>query len=220
MGCLIIGLGLVVTFGIIGIMSAISGELSFWPGAIIGGLLVGVLMVTLQQKQMTDQAQLSPQDVNADIETSRLYVGNVLPYMTETTLWELFTGVGTVLSVKQISDHNMPEAIGRAFCVEMQSSSEASKAIRLLHMGGPNLIVKKFIADDAIKPTVPKKPTYPSQTLQSPSCRYFCYIGERVTGPFEIEALNVLHASSVITDDTPCCIEGTETWQSFKEMTS
>lgn len=58
----------------------------------------------------------------------RLYVGN-LPYtITERSLTELFSQVGTVESVKLITDRDTGRSKGFAF-VEMATEEEAQKAI-------------------------------------------------------------------------------------------
>ena len=84
-----------------------------------------------------------------NIKTSGLYAGNLSPDANEADLTELFSGVGTVQSVEIITNQNIPESMGRAFYIEMQSCSEASRAITELHdkeyMGGLKLIVKEYV---------------------------------------------------------------------------
>jgi hypothetical protein len=58
-------------------------------------------------------------------------------------------------------------------------------------------------------PTLPQPPNLPA------SPRLFAYIAEEVVGPYTTEQLQALHSSLAVTDDTPCCFEGSEEWQPY-----
>jgi len=94
--------------------------------------------------------QLPQQHKPASLTTgpSRLYVGNLSPQVTKDDLFELFTGVGNVQSVEIIEDHSITDSTNITFCVEMQSSNDAARAIRALHdkafKGTLKLIVKEY----------------------------------------------------------------------------
>lgn len=58
-------------------------------------------------------------------------------------------------------------------------------------------------------------PAKPPPLPPPPTRRFFAFIAEQVKGPYTIEQLHALHDASTITDDTQCCPEGTEEWQSY-----
>jgi len=51
-----------------------------------------------------------------------------------------------------------------------------------------------------------------------PDRRYYCYIDNQVQGPYDSQTLKQLYFSAQITDDTSCCLVGTEIWKSYKEI--
>ena len=68
----------------------------------------------------------------AEVDSSRLYVGNLSYEATESDLEELFKGVGTVRSVEVIYNRNTHRSKGYAF-VEMIHMDEAKRAVEVLH---------------------------------------------------------------------------------------
>lgn len=77
---------------------------------------------------------------------ARLFVGN-LPYSsTEDLLNELFSKLGTVSSVKIITDRNTGRSRGFGF-VEMDNDEEAKKAIEALN--GTELDGRKIVVNEA-----------------------------------------------------------------------
>ena len=46
-----------------------------------------------------------------------------------------------------------------------------------------------------------------------PSTRLFVYVSDMVKGPFSLEQLQAMIADYTILLDTPCCMEGSKTWQ-------
>jgi RNA recognition motif-containing protein len=62
----------------------------------------------------------------------KLYVGNLSYNMTEDELWQMFTEVGTVVSVTLITDRTTGQSKGFGF-VEMESEKAAQDAIARLN---------------------------------------------------------------------------------------
>jgi len=76
---------------------------------------------------------------------NRLYVENLPPSATETSLRELFSQKGAVTEVKLVVDANTGVSRGRAF-VTMATPELAESAIRSLHshsLGGRNIAVSE-----------------------------------------------------------------------------
>ena len=76
---------------------------------------------------------------------NRLYVENLPPSATESSLRELFAANGTVTEVKLVVDANTGVSRGRAF-VTMATPELAERAIRSLHshsLGGRNIAVSE-----------------------------------------------------------------------------
>jgi RNA recognition motif-containing protein len=76
---------------------------------------------------------------------NRLYVENLPPSATESSLRELFSQKGSVTEVKLVVDANTGVSRGRAF-VTMATPELAESAIRLLHshsLGGRNIAVSE-----------------------------------------------------------------------------
>jgi hypothetical protein len=63
-----------------------------------------------------------------------------------------------------------------------------------------------------------KPPQLPPPLPARPTRRFFAFIAEQVKGPYTVEQLQALHDASTITDDTQCCPEGTEEWQSYSHV--
>jgi len=77
------------------------------------------------------------------VETPRLYLGNLSYDADEAALEELFKGVGTVRSVEIVYNRHTHRSKGFGF-IEMQSVSEAKRAVEELHdkpFMGRNLVV-------------------------------------------------------------------------------
>lgn len=77
------------------------------------------------------------------VETPRLYLGNLSYEADESTLEELFKGVGTVRSVEIVYNRHTQRSKGFGF-IEMQSVEEAKRAVETLHdqpFMGRNLVV-------------------------------------------------------------------------------
>lgn len=77
------------------------------------------------------------------VETPRLYIGNLSYDADESTLEELFKGVGTVRSVEIVYNRHTHRSKGFGF-LEMQNVEEAKRAVEVLHdqpFMGRNLIV-------------------------------------------------------------------------------
>lgn len=79
-----------------------------------------------------------------EVTSARLYVGNLSFDATESDLFELFNGVGTVQNVEIVMNRHTMKSKGFAF-VQMQSVDEAKRAVSELHdkeyMGGRKLVV-------------------------------------------------------------------------------
>jgi len=77
------------------------------------------------------------------VENAKLFIGNISYSVNEEALRELFETVGTVVSVKIITDNFTGKSRGFGF-VEMSSADEATKAVEELNdkeCGGRNLKV-------------------------------------------------------------------------------
>jgi len=79
-----------------------------------------------------------------EVSSPRLYVGNLSFDASESDLFELFNGVGTVQNVEIVMNRHTMKSKGFAF-VQMQSVDEAKRAVTELHdkeyMGGRKLVV-------------------------------------------------------------------------------
>ncbi len=67
-----------------------------------------------------------------EVTSPRLYVGNLSYDATESDLFELFNGVGSVQNAEVVSHKKTQRSKGFAF-VQMQSLDEARRAVELLH---------------------------------------------------------------------------------------
>ncbi len=77
---------------------------------------------------------------------TKLYVGNLSYRTTEQEISELFATVGTVASVKLITDNQTGRARGFGF-VEMGSPEDAQKAIETLN--GKNFMGRNLVVSEA-----------------------------------------------------------------------
>jgi len=59
---------------------------------------------------------------------------------------------------------------------------------------------------------MPIKPPAP------PKRNYYCYIDDKVQGPYDLESLKKMRLSSKISEETSCCLEGTEIWITYKDI--
>ena len=79
-----------------------------------------------------------------EVTSPRLYIGNLSFDASESDLFELFSGVGTVQNVEIVMNRHTMKSKGFAF-VQMQSVDEAKRAVTELHdkeyMGGRKLVV-------------------------------------------------------------------------------
>lgn len=82
------------------------------------------------------RAQRAPRESRkpeaVEVTTPRLYVGNLSYDATESDLFELFSGVGTVANVEIISNKHTERSKGFGF-VQMNSVAEAKRAVEELH---------------------------------------------------------------------------------------
>jgi RNA recognition motif-containing protein len=67
-----------------------------------------------------------------EVDSPRLYVGNLSYDATESDLEELFKGVGTVRNIEVIYNRNTHRSKGYAF-IEMIHLDEAKRAVEVLH---------------------------------------------------------------------------------------
>ncbi len=67
-----------------------------------------------------------------EVTSPRVYVGNLSFDATESDLFELFNGVGTVANVEVVANRHTQKSKGFAF-VQMQSVEEAQRAVSELH---------------------------------------------------------------------------------------
>ena len=82
---------------------------------------------------------------------SRLYVGNLSYDATESDLFELFNGVGTVQNAEVVTHRRSQRSKGFAF-VEVQTVDEAKRAVEVLHdqeFFGRKLVVSGAKSDPA-----------------------------------------------------------------------
>ncbi|HRH98071.1 MAG TPA: DUF4339 domain-containing protein [Prosthecobacter sp.] len=50
--------------------------------------------------------------------------------------------------------------------------------------------------------------------------RFYAFISEQVAGPFTIEQIHAQHKASTVSDETLCCLEGTEDWTAYSALFS
>ena len=48
--------------------------------------------------------------------------------------------------------------------------------------------------------------------------QYYCFINEKVKGPFDPQTLHQMFSGSVIANDTHCCLAGTEGWLTYQTI--
>jgi hypothetical protein len=70
--------------------------------------------------------------IRTEVDSPRLYVGNLSYDATESDLEELFKGVGTVRNIEVIYNRNTHRSKGYAF-IEMIHLDEAKRAVEVLH---------------------------------------------------------------------------------------
>lgn len=51
-----------------------------------------------------------------------------------------------------------------------------------------------------------------------PAVRFFCYIEDKVVGPYEVPHLKAMRSAGQIDEATMLCVEGSETWASFGSL--
>lgn len=85
---------------------------------------------TRPQKQERPSGFRKPEQV--EVTTSRIYVGNLSFDASESDLFELFSGVGSVQNVEIVANKYTQKSKGFAF-VQMQSVDEAKRAVADLH---------------------------------------------------------------------------------------
>lgn len=85
---------------------------------------------TRPQKQERPSGFRKPEQV--EVTTSRIYVGNLSFDASESDLFELFSGVGSVQNVEIVANKYTQKSKGFAF-VQMQSVDEAKRAVSDLH---------------------------------------------------------------------------------------
>lgn len=69
---------------------------------------------------------------SADVDSNRLYLGNLSYEVTESDLEELFKGVGSVRSVEIVYNRRTHRSKGYGF-VDMMGTDEAKRAVEVLH---------------------------------------------------------------------------------------
>lgn len=84
-----------------------------------------------------------------EVTSSRLYVGNLSYDATESDLFELFNGVGTVTNAEVVYNSRTQRSKGYAF-VEMMSMDEALRAVDELH--DKEYMGRKMVVSGAKKP--------------------------------------------------------------------
>ena len=80
---------------------------------------------------------------SSEVETNRLYLGNLSFEVTEYELEDLFKGIGPVRSIEIVYNKNTHKSKGYGFA-EMQTIEDAKRAVEVLHdqpFMGRNLIV-------------------------------------------------------------------------------
>lgn len=69
---------------------------------------------------------------SVEVTSPRLYVGNLSFDATESDLFDLFSGAGSVTNIEVVSNKHTQRSKGFAF-VQMQSIEEALRAVEVLH---------------------------------------------------------------------------------------
>ncbi len=87
---------------------------------------------TREEPRAPRQPRESRKPEAVEVTTPRLYVGNLSYDASESDLFELFSGVGTVSNVEVISNKHTERSKGFGF-VQMNSVSEAKRAVDELH---------------------------------------------------------------------------------------
>ncbi|MCX7869051.1 MAG: RNA-binding protein [Terrimicrobiaceae bacterium] len=82
-------------------------------------------------KPAAEQRQSRPV-VQLEVTSPRLYVGNLSFDATESDLFELFSGAGSVVNVEIVCSRQTERSKGFAF-VQMQTIEEAKRAVQELH---------------------------------------------------------------------------------------
>ncbi len=102
-----------------------------------------------EQKRAGSQRPSSRKPEVVEVTTPRLYVGNLAYEATESDLFELFNGVGSVQNAEVVSHKQTQRSKGFAF-VQMQTVEEARRAVEVLHdkeFLGRKLVVSGAKAD-------------------------------------------------------------------------
>lgn len=108
------------------------------------------------QSRQSEPKKSTRQPQRVEVESSRLYLGNLSYEATEYDLEDLFKGVGAVKGVEIIYNRHTHKSKGYGF-IEMQKIEDAKRAVEVLHdqpFMGRNLIVngaKGRRPDDAPK---------------------------------------------------------------------
>lgn len=100
-----------------------------------------------------------------EVSSPRIYVGNLSFDATESDLFELFAGVGTVQNVEVVSNRHTQKSKGFAF-VQMLTIDEARRAVAELHDKeylGRKLVVSGAKAADERRGDRQRQPEQPEQ---------------------------------------------------------
>lgn len=85
-----------------------------------------------ERRPRREPAAVDNSGTASDVETKRIYLGNLSYETTESDLEELFKGVGTVRRVEIVYDRRTHRSKGYGF-VEMLNVDEAKQAVEILH---------------------------------------------------------------------------------------
>jgi hypothetical protein len=169
-------------------------------------------------RTMQKEIRLLKKDINATISKIRS------EFISERTSVGKDSGFGSFLAGAFFGRRN----IGRRNAVR-RDGLRREQIDTLEPYDSVKLLIDQIIYQlDTVKGRIELSPEYQIRTPQAAPTkppplplpapltrRFFVFIAEQVKGPYTIEQLQALHDASSITDDTPCCPEGTEAWTSY-----
>ena len=109
----------------------------------------------------------------------------------------------------------LPGMVGR---LNEDRARELMSEYKMMHQSSASPVVHTIIQQ---APPIPQQPrTISPRPPQPPvsNSKYFCYLNNEVQGPFEFSTLTSLYSQNQISDETQCCLEGSEEWISYNNI--
>lgn len=123
------------------------------------------------RRKRDDRDSSRESEAPVEVNSKRIYLGNLSYDATESDLEELFRGVGSVRRVEIVYNRKTHQSKGYGF-IEMLDADEAKRAIEILHdqhFMGRKITVSTAKSDGPVKPKPEPEEFRPANAAQSPA---------------------------------------------------